>query len=29
MRSFDPEPGYSGAIVVADMLEELLLLDAG
>jgi len=29
MRSFDPEPGYSGAIVVADRFEELLLLDAG
>lgn len=29
MRSFDPEPGYSGAIVVADRLGELVLLDAG
>lgn len=29
MRSFEPEPGYSGAIVVADPFEELLLLDAG
>jgi 4'-phosphopantetheinyl transferase len=28
MRSFVPEPGYSGAIVVADPLEELFLLDA-
>lgn len=29
MRSFDPAPEYSGAIVVADRLEELVLLDAG
>lgn len=29
MRSFDPEPDYSGAIVVADPFGELLLLDAG
>ena len=29
MRSFDPDPGYSGAIVVADHLGELVLLDAG
>lgn len=29
MRSFVPEAGYSGAIVVADRLGELLLLDVG
>jgi 4'-phosphopantetheinyl transferase len=29
MRSFIPESGYSGAIVVADPFEEMLLLDAG